>query len=77
VAVKILYPILAADPGFQARFEREARRVAALNHPKIVTVFDFGSDDGGSYPVMELVEGEPGDRPGDTADVGIRHRPDE
>ncbi len=57
VAVKVLSPQYAADPGFLARFEREARHVARLNHPRIVTVFDCGVDGGTPYIVMELAAG--------------------
>ena len=57
VAVKVLSPQYAADPGFLARFEREARHVARLNHPRIVTVFDCGIDGGTPYIVMELASG--------------------
>ena len=57
VAVKVLSPQYAADPGFLARFEREARHVARLNHPRIVTVFDCGIDGGMPYIVMELAAG--------------------
>jgi serine/threonine protein kinase len=48
----------ATDPGFQERFEREARSVAALNHPRICTLHDVGHQDGTQFLVMELVEGE-------------------
>lgn len=58
VAVKLLSPTLAADPGFQARFEREAHHAASLNHPNVVTIFDFGTNEGRPYLVMELVDGE-------------------
>ncbi len=58
VAVKLLARVLGTDPGFIARFEREARHAASLNHPNIVTIFDFGTDAGLSYLIMELVEGE-------------------
>ena len=57
VALKVLPSDLAANPSSLARFEREARHVAALNHPNIVSVFDVGSDDGVAYIVTELVEG--------------------
>jgi eukaryotic-like serine/threonine-protein kinase len=57
VAVKVLSPQYAADPGFLARFEREARHVARLSHPRIVTVFDCGIDGGTPYIVMELAAG--------------------
>src|SRR6266566_4105769 len=57
VAVKVLSPQFAADPGFLARFEREARHVAALSHPRIVTVFDCGIDRNTPFIVMELVAG--------------------
>jgi serine/threonine-protein kinase len=57
VAVKILSPQYAAHPGFLARFEREARHAAALSHPRLVTVFDCGIDDGTAFIVMELVAG--------------------
>jgi len=57
VAVKVLSPQYAADPGFVARFKREARHAAGLSHPRLVTVFDSGID--GTFPfiVMELVAG--------------------
>lgn len=54
-ALKVLHATQAGDPTFQARFLREARAAAALSHPNIVEVFDFGEQDGFSYLVMELV----------------------
>lgn len=57
VAVKVLHPHLATDPSFGARFLQEARAVAALRHPHIVQVYDFGDQDGLTYMVMELIEG--------------------
>jgi eukaryotic-like serine/threonine-protein kinase len=58
VAVKLLPPELAADGAFRARFEREARTLARLSHPHLVTVHDFGAlSDGSSYLVMEYVSG--------------------
>ncbi|MDE3229034.1 MAG: protein kinase, partial [Chloroflexota bacterium] len=54
-AIKVLHANQAADPTFQARFLREARAAAALSHPNIVEVFDFGEQDGVSFLVMELV----------------------
>src|SRR5262252_8492440 len=57
VAVKVLSPQYAADAGFVARFEQEARHAARLNHPRLVTVFDCGIDDGTAFIVMELVTG--------------------
>ena len=59
VAVKFLAPGLADQAEFEARFEREARLLAILSHPNIVTVFDFGREDGESYLVMEYVDGVP------------------
>ncbi|HEX4593178.1 MAG TPA: protein kinase [Bryobacteraceae bacterium] len=59
VAIKILPPDLANDPQRRARFEQEARALGALNHPNIVAVYDVGQDDGRSYIVSELVDGEP------------------
>jgi eukaryotic-like serine/threonine-protein kinase len=57
VAVKVLSPQYAADPGFLARFEREARHAARLSHPHLVTVFDCGVDESMPFIVMELVAG--------------------
>src|SRR5215469_3071290 len=57
VAVKVLSPQYAADAGYIARLEQEARRVAQLSHPRLVTVFDCGVDNGTAYIVMELVAG--------------------
>ncbi|WP_424089516.1 protein kinase domain-containing protein [Micromonospora citrea] len=64
VAVKVLLPSLVEDPEFTTRFHAEARMMAALRHPGIVAVHDFGSAtlaDGSevSYLVMEYVDGEP------------------
>ncbi len=57
VALKILAPDIAGEPGFADRFMREARAMAKLAHPNIVTVHDFGDSGGLYYFVMELVEG--------------------
>ena len=58
VAIKVLPESVAADPEALARFEREAKAVAALSHPNILAIFDFGTQDGVAYAVMELLEGE-------------------
>ncbi len=57
VAVKLLSEELSREPEFLARFEREAKSAAALNHPNVVQVYDYGSADGQFYFVMELVDG--------------------
>jgi serine/threonine-protein kinase len=57
VAIKMIAPALAADPDFRRRFQREAQSAAQLNHTNIVTVFDFGEEDGLTYMAMELLEG--------------------
>ncbi len=58
VAVKVLPQRLAQDGDALGRFEREARSLAALSHPQIVALHDFGNHDGHTYAVMELLEGE-------------------
>jgi len=58
VALKVLAAEVAADTGRRSRFEQEARAASALNHPNILTVFDFGSQDGLTFIVTELIEGE-------------------
>ena len=58
VALKVLPGGLAADPEALARFEREARAVAALSHPNILAIHDFGTYEGTAYAVTELLEGE-------------------
>jgi len=57
VAIKVLPREFLHDPQFQARFEREAQTIAALEHPAIVTVYDFGEEDGQPYFSMELIRG--------------------
>jgi serine/threonine protein kinase len=57
VALKVLPQSMAADPDRRARFEREARAVAALNHPNIVTLHSVEKSDGVHFITMELVEG--------------------
>lgn len=58
VAIKILPRTIASDPYALTRFEREAKAVAALSHPNILAIFDFGTHDRIAYAVMELLEGE-------------------
>ncbi len=58
VAVKILPPHLRANPRLLARFEREARATAGLNHPNICTLHDVGYHEGIDFLVMEHIEGE-------------------
>ena len=57
VALKILPPALAAQPGFAERFTREARVLARLAHPHIVGIYDFGESAGFFYLIMEFVNG--------------------
>src|SRR5687768_1220538 len=57
VALKVLSEELAARPEFLQRFEREAKAAAALNHPNVVQVHDFGEAQGWRYLIMEYVEG--------------------
>jgi tetratricopeptide (TPR) repeat protein len=57
VALKTIAPALAADVEFKQRFQREAQSAAQLNHPNIITVFDFGEEQGLTYMAMELLEG--------------------
>ncbi|QGQ17961.1 protein kinase [Cellulomonas sp. JZ18] len=59
VAVKVLRAEFAGDAGFLERFRTEARNSAALSHPNIAALFDYGEQDGSAYLVMELVVGEP------------------
>jgi Tol biopolymer transport system component len=58
VAIKVIPQALALDPARRQRFEREARAVAALQHPNIGTLHDVGHQDGTHYLVMEYLEGE-------------------
>ncbi len=57
VAVKVLFPALATEAGFVERFRREAQSAANLQHPNIVSVFDWGEANGTYFIVMEYVEG--------------------
>jgi len=57
VALKILPPGIGKDPAFAERFTREAKALAKLNHPGIVTIHDFGRTDGLFYFLMEFVDG--------------------
>lgn len=57
VALKVMHPHLAEDPGFVSRFEREAKAAARLSHPHVVGVFDQGESDGLVYLAMEYIPG--------------------
>ncbi len=57
VALKIVPPEMASDPSRRQRFELEARAVAALNHPNIVSVYDVGFEDGAAF-MVSVVRGE-------------------
>src|SRR5215216_4428944 len=58
VAIKLMHRDISHDPDQLERFRREARTVAQLNHPHVVTVIDAGEDEGAPYIVFEYVEGE-------------------
>jgi TolB-like protein/Flp pilus assembly protein TadD len=58
VAVKVLPERIAKDAEARMRFEREAKAVAALTHPNILAIHDYGSEDGSAFSVTELLEGE-------------------
>src|SRR5690348_11430128 len=59
VAVKVLLPALTSDKDFITRFRTEARMMAALRHPGIVQVYDYGEQAPVDYLVMEYIEGTP------------------
>src|ERR1700756_49461 len=58
VAIKVLLEAFAHDPERLSRFQREAKMLAALNHPNIATIHGLEKSNGTSYLVMELVSGE-------------------
>jgi hypothetical protein len=58
VAIKVLPPHLADDKASLDRFRREARAVASLSHPNILSIFDYGDEHGVQYAVSEMLEGE-------------------
>ena len=59
VAVKVLSERLSSDRQFVERFRREAQAAANLNHPNVVSLYDYGSDDGTNFIVMEYIDGDP------------------
>ncbi|HKY55069.1 MAG TPA: serine/threonine-protein kinase [Anaerolineales bacterium] len=58
VAIKALHPAFNQDPNFEARFQREARVVAKLEHPHIVPVYDYAEHEKRPYLVMKFIEGD-------------------
>ena len=88
VALKVVAPERAADPDFRARFERETRMAAAIDHPNVIPVYEAGEEDGRLYLVMRWVDGgdlqrlicarrarsSPPRRPAIVAQVGARAR---
>jgi serine/threonine protein kinase len=58
VAIKIIAETLGTDSDLVERFKREARNAARLNHPNIITIYDFVEEEGHLYMVMELLEGQ-------------------
>jgi serine/threonine-protein kinase len=59
VALKVLFPELSTDPNFVERFRREAQAAANLSHPNVISVYDWGEEDGTYFIVMEYVDGMP------------------
>src|SRR5690606_30856889 len=59
VAVKVMLPALLDEPGFAERFRGEARTMATINHPGVVDIYDYGSDQHIAFLVMEYIEGDP------------------
>src|ERR1700723_3700317 len=70
IAIKILTEHLSGEAEAKARFEREARAIAALSHPNICRFYDVGSQDSTSYLVMESLEGETGETLSDRLSKG-------
>ena len=58
VAIKVMSDHIAVNPAMRQRFETEARAVAALSHPSILSIHELGFADGIPFAVMELLEGE-------------------
>ena len=58
VAIKVIAETLDTDPDLVERFRREAKAAAQLNHPNIITIYDFIEDEGSLYIVMELLDGK-------------------
>ncbi len=58
VAIKVMHPAFKQDPTFLARFQREARVVAKLDHPHIVPIYDYAEHNTNPYLVMKYIEGE-------------------
>ena len=58
VAIKVLSERFAQDRSFVERFRREAQSAANLNHPNIVSLYDYGSDEGAYFIVMEFIDGQ-------------------
>src|SRR5438045_5722502 len=57
VALKVLFPELSVDRSFVERFRREAQAAANLSHPNIVSVYDWGEEEGTYFIVMEYIDG--------------------
>jgi serine/threonine-protein kinase len=58
VAIKVLLPALLEEPGFAERFRGEARTMATINHSGVVDIYDYGSEGGTAFLIMEYVEGD-------------------
>lgn len=58
VAIKVLHPVFTEDASFLARFQREAKTVARMDHPNIVPIYDYSEFEGRPYLVMKFIEGE-------------------
>ena len=68
VALKVIAPELASNPGFRTRFQREARLMAAVDHPHVIPVYEADEADGQLFLSMRWIEG--GDMAGEIADGG-------